>query len=84
MGGPQKVTCLFISPSNKFRDHSHQNPIKKLVPMKEMSTQVSEIHLKKSSKHFSKPEFLVKLWFPKTRVSSPVAPGGFLFPEKYP
>ena len=83
-GGPTKVTCLFISPNNNFRDHSHQNRLKKLVPRAHFSKHVSEKHLRKSTKHFSKPDFLVKFGFPKTRVSSPAAPRGVYISRKRP
>ena len=46
------------------------------------SKQGSGNHQNKSTKHFPKPDFLVKLWFSKTRVSSPAAPRGGLYFQK--
>ena len=51
-GVQQKVACLFISPGNKFQDHSHQNRLNKLVPLKDLSKQGSEIHKNNKSNTF--------------------------------
>ena len=83
-GVPKEITCLFTSPNNKFCDQSNQNRLKKLVPRAHFSKQVSENHLRKSTKHFSKPEFWVKFGFPKTRVSSPATPQGVYISRKWP
>ena len=43
-GVQKQVTCLFITPNNKFQDHSHQHRLKKLMPLKEFSKQGSDNH----------------------------------------
>ena len=76
MGVQKKNTSLFISPNNEIRHHSHQNRLKKLVPRAHFSKQVSDNDLRKATKYFSNPDFWATFGFPKTRVSSPVAPRG--------
>ena len=46
------------------------------MPLNQFSNSFSQKSLRKSTKYVSKPNFLVKIGFPKTRVSSPVAPRG--------
>ena len=75
-GGPKKVNDLLTSPSNQFRDYFIRNRLEKLVPLNYEIIQNSQKSLKKIDKPFSNLDFWPKSGFPKTRVSSPVAPRG--------
>ena len=84
-GGPRKVDDLPTSPINQFRDYFIQNRIEKLVSVNYRFPTGN----KKTSKTIDQTVFKLDFWpksgFPKTRVSSPVAPpGGVIFPEMTP
>ena len=72
-GGPTKSHVSPFLIYNKFQ---------KCMPI--FLRQVSNTYLKQSTKHLSKPNFWVKFGFPKTRVSSPVAPRGIYISRNDP
>ena len=74
--GPIKVNDLLTSPSNQFRDYFIRNRLEKLVPLNYRFPTGNKKNQKKSTKPFSNLDFWPKSGFPKTRVSSPVAPRG--------
>ena len=82
--GPRKVNDLLTSPSNQFRDYFIRNRLEKLVPLNYRFPTDNKKPLNKSTKPFSNLDFWPKSGFPKARVSSPVAPRGFIFPEMTP
>ena len=69
---------------NKFRYHTHKIRLEKLVPLNYRFPTGN----KKTSNEIDQTVFKLDFWqksgFPKTRVSSPVAPRGFIFPEMTP
>ena len=88
-GGPRKDNDLLTSPSNQFRGLFYLKPHRK-VSATELELRATKFSLSKnkSTNLFSNLDFWPKSGFPKTWVSSPVAPRGVYIsrndpPKKY-